>query len=129
MRLRLFVLASLLALPYLASQPVMADSVVTTVGVGASPSVIAVNPVTNKIYVAFTNSVVTGVRVINGLDNSFASNVLLGPGPISIARNLVNKISVDSVTNKIYVAVADGKNSGTSSSVAVINGLDNSTSY
>lgn len=43
-----------------------ATSATTSVPVGASPSAIAVNPVTNQVYVAGSNT----VTVINGATNS-----------------------------------------------------------
>src|SRR5437016_2377507 len=64
-----------------------------TVEVGASPVAVAVNPVTNKIYVANANG--SSVTVIDGATNTTAT-VAVGASPIAVA--------VNPVTNKIYVA-------------------------
>src|SRR5581483_2869060 len=81
-----------------------------TVSVGANPAGVAVNPVTNRIYVA--NHADGNVTVINGIDNT-TSTVVAGtaPGPIA----------VNSVTNRIYVVNMNTNN------VTVINGADSST--
>ena len=65
----------------------------TTVSVGTDPYAVAVNPVTNKIYVANNRS--NNVTVIDGATNS-TTTVSVGTGPVSVA--------VNPVTNKIYVA-------------------------
>ena len=70
---------------------------------------LAVNPGTNRIYLAnFNNTVVT---VVDGLTNSVITTVPTGTNPTAIAIN--------SVTNKIYVA-----NNG-SNNVTVIDGATN----
>ena len=69
----------------------------------------AVNPVTNKIYVANYSSNVT---VIDGATNS-TTTVGAGSNPIAVA--------VNPVTNKIYVA------NYSSNTVTVIDGATNST--
>ena len=76
------------------------------------PGVIAVNPVTNKIYVANN----TSVSVIYGATNSI-TNVPVGIEPDAIA--------VNPVTNKIYVANFHG--TWYWSTVTVIDGATNST--
>ncbi len=93
-----------------------------SVNVGLSPLAIAVNPVTNKIYVAnqcgdancHSNSTLT---VIDGATNNTAT-VNAGVIPWSVA--------VNSVTNKIYVVnhCQDCQSGGT---VTVIDGATNST--
>ncbi len=65
----------------------------TTVSAGTGPVSVAVNPVTNKIYVA--NSGSNNVTVIDGATNS-TTTVSAGTGPRAVA--------VNPVTNKIYVA-------------------------
>ncbi len=82
----------------------------TTISVGSNPDAIAVNPVTNKIYVANFNS--ANVSVINGADNSVAT-VPADNGPDAIA--------VNPATNRIYVA------DYYANEVTVINGLNNHT--
>ena len=70
----------------------------------------AVNPVTNKIYVANTDS--NNVTVIDGATNA-TTTVAAGAHPCAVA--------VNPVTNKIYVA-----NHG-SNNVTVIDGATNDT--
>jgi YVTN family beta-propeller protein len=82
------------------------------VSVGSQPWSVAVNPVTNKIYVAFHGA----VTVIDGATNTplpILSAVNAGSFPVSAA--------VNPVTNKIYVT------NGNSSSITVIDGASNST--
>jgi YVTN family beta-propeller protein len=87
-----------------------AQTVTTTVKAGTTPYSVAVNPVTNKIYVANSNG--NNVTVIDGADNS-TTTVNAGIDPSSVA--------VNPVTNKVYVANAN------SSNVTVIDGAANST--
>jgi len=70
-----------------------ADWVTTTVPAGNYPCAVAVNPVTNKIYVTNCNS--DDVTVIDGATND-TTTVPAGNGP--------NAVAVNPVTNKIYVA-------------------------
>ncbi|MCA2998606.1 MAG: choice-of-anchor D domain-containing protein [Rhodocyclaceae bacterium] len=81
-----------------------------TIAVGPLPSAIAVNPETNKIYVANYGS--NNVTVIDGATNTTA-NVTVGTNPSAIA--------VNPETNKIYVA------NYSSNSVTVIDGVTNNT--
>ena len=74
-------------------------------------SIIAVNPVTNKIYVANCGS--ASVTVIDGANNATTTVATVGTFPISLA--------VNPATNKIYVANYD------SSDVTVIDGVTNAT--
>ncbi len=80
----------------------------TVVPAGEAPSAVAVNPVTNKIYVANFNS--ANVTVIDGATNT-AETVDAGDGPRAVA--------VNPVTNKIYVANL------LSANVTVIDGATN----
>ena len=91
-------------------QFVKADTVSGTVPAGSGPNAVAVNPVTNKIYVANQGS--NNVTVIDGTNNS-TTTVAVGSTPVAVA--------VNSVTNKIYVANADSNN------ITVIDGGNNST--
>ena len=84
----------------------------TTVAVGTDPRSIAVNPVTNKIYVANVGS--DNVTVIDGTNNT-PTNITVGGAPRAIA--------VNPATNRIYVA----NNASGDNTVTVINGIDNST--
>jgi len=132
--------------------PAEAQYETSTVAAGYYLTGIAVNPVTNKIYVA--NLLASNVTVIDGATNT-TSTIATGPYPAAIAVNPVTNriyvggfqspnvtvidgataatstvaagsnpaaIAVNPVTNKIYVA-----NSG-SSSVTVIDGVTNTTS-
>ncbi len=81
----------------------------TTVPAGAGP--VAVNPVTNKIYVGNFNS--NNVTVIDGATNA-TTTVAAGSNPFALA--------VNPVTNKIYVA-----SSVNSNNVTVIDGATNTT--
>jgi YVTN family beta-propeller protein len=81
-----------------------------TVVAGTSPSAVAVNPVTNRIYIANWNS--ANVTVIDGATNATAT-VAAGANPSAVA--------VNPVTNKIYVA------NQSSASVTVIDGATNAT--
>jgi YVTN family beta-propeller protein len=87
-----------------------AQSVTATVAVGAVPRTAAVNPVTNKIYVANGNS--NSVAVIDGATNK--TTTVTDPTALSPFAAAVN-----SVTNKIYVP-----NFG-SNTVTVIDGATN----
>ncbi|MCL2659832.1 MAG: YncE family protein [Acidobacteriaceae bacterium] len=92
-----------------------AQSVVTTVPVGNLPGVVAVNTVTNKIYVANTGSSASPgntVSVIDGASNTVDTTITVGDSPQSI--------DINTVSNKIYVA-----NTG-DNTVSVIDGADNS---
>jgi len=93
---------------FLAAVSASAQTVTATVSAGTNPDAVAVNPVTNKIYVA--NSGSSNVTVIDGASNS-VSTVTTGSGPLAVA--------VNPVTNKIYVA--------TNSNVTVIDGATNTT--
>lgn len=98
-----------------------AQSLLTTVTVGNCPTAIAVNPATDKVYVASeiyvayegcSNVQVGYVTVIDGVTNNTLT-VSTGAGPAAIAIN--------SQTNKIYVANCTG------GSVTVIDGATNQT--
>ena len=70
-----------------------ADSVGATVAAETNPIAMAVNPVTNKIYVANFNS--SSVTAIDGTDNS-TDTVATGTYPRAVA--------VNPATNRIYIA-------------------------
>ena len=71
-------------------------SVIATIPVGTSPNAVAVNPTTNRIYVANTGDQPATVSVIDGATNSVIATVPVGASADGIA--------VNPVTNKIYVA-------------------------
>src|SRR5215510_11181072 len=81
------------------------DTMQGNLAVGPGPFAIAVNPVTNKIYVG--NDGGSTVTVIDGTNNSTAT-VTTGTSPAAIG--------VNTATNKIYVA------NTRSSNVTVIDG-------
>jgi len=81
-----------------------------TVTAGTSPYGVAVNPVTNKVYVANFGS--NNITVIDGATNN-TTTVAVGTNPYAVA--------VNPITNKIYTA-----NFG-SNDVTVIDGASNNT--
>ena len=95
----------------LAAVPAHGQAVIATVPAGMAPTAVAVNPVTNKIYVANGSS--NNVTVIDGATNS--TTTVTDPNAVypTIA------VAVNPVTNKIYVA--NGNN------VTVIDGATNAT--
>jgi YVTN family beta-propeller protein len=86
-----------------------AQTLVDGVAVQINPTAVAVNPVTNKIYVANTGS---GTVSVFDPNQHTVTNVTVGTSPVAVA--------VNPVTNKIYVANSASEN------VTVINGADNS---
>ncbi len=81
-----------------------------TVATGSQAISVAVNPVTNKIYIAnFGGNTVT---VLDGVSNA-TGTVVVGSGPVSVG--------VNAVTNKVYVSNLS------SNSVTVIDGVTNGT--
>ena len=80
------------------------------VGTGSQPFAVAVNPVTNKIYVA--NRGQNTVTVIDGATNT-TRTVIVGIQPVALA--------VNPVTNKVYVANSGSNFLPGSGSVTVIN--------
>jgi YVTN family beta-propeller protein len=83
-----------------------ATNAMTPVTVGANPCGVAVNPATNKIYVAASDA--NQVTVIDGATNA-TSSIPVGTNPCAVA--------VNPVTNKVYVANRSG-----SGSVTIIDG-------
>ena len=77
------------AMAWLSDREARMERFQSNIPAGGDPRAIAVNPVTNKIYVANFGS--ANVTVINGADNTTAT-VLAGNTPAAIA--------VDQVTNK-----------------------------
>ncbi len=73
------------------------DTVRTTIQGGKNPFALALNPVTNRIYVANdANGANATVDVINGSTDTIVASIRLGNTPSALA--------VNPVTNKIYVA-------------------------
>src|SRR5271154_2269259 len=96
----------------LSAQAAFAQSVTATLVVGSSPAAVAVNPVTDTIYVV--NSSGNSVSVINGATNSVIATVNTGSNPVALA--------VNPLSNMVYVV-----NNG-SSNITAINGATNATS-
>jgi YVTN family beta-propeller protein len=104
---RIFLVLFILALAA-ACLPSVAQTVIDTIQVGSRPANLAVNSVTNKIYVANQGGTVT---VIDGTTDA-TTTINTGGDSYGIALN--------ATTNKIYVANAGG-------TVTVIDGVTNST--
>jgi YVTN family beta-propeller protein len=83
--------------------------ILSNITVGVSPSSMAVNSLTYKVYIA--NSGSNNVSIIDGKTNKGITNVTVGDSPSSIA--------IDPKTNIVYVA---NKNSDT---ISMINGSSN----
>ena len=66
----------------------------TPVNVGSQPIALAINPVSDEIYVANYNG--NSVSVINGSSNAVGSPIAVGTSPTAVA--------VNPVTNDIFVA-------------------------
>jgi len=102
--------------------PAFAVKGTVSVNVGKYPSAVAVNPKTNKIYVANNKS--KNVTVIDGNTNK-TTTVAVGHEPVAVA--------VNQSTNKIYVlnqkgkAAPDAVNADGTGSVTVIDGATNKT--
>jgi YVTN family beta-propeller protein len=88
-----------------------AQTITATVAAGSVPNWMAVNPVTNKIYVANQNS--NDVTIIDGANNTSLS-VPAGTTPVSVA--------VNPLTNKVYVA-----NEGVSPNAGSVTIIDGAT--
>src|SRR5215208_5272649 len=77
---------------------------------GVFPINMDVNETTNRVYVVNRNS--NNVSVINGLTNTFITNVPVGASPFDVA--------VNQATNRVYVV-----NDGPAPAVTVIDGASN----
>jgi YVTN family beta-propeller protein len=93
-----------------ASLGARAQTVVATIDAGTHPQAVAVNPLTNKIYVANMNS--QDITVIDGT-SKMTTTLPGGSGPGAVA--------VNPRTNRIYVANRD------SNDITLIDGATNST--
>lgn len=101
----LFTVLGVVTLPGSHLNPV----VVNNISVGQSPQGVAVNRVTNLIYVA--NGDVDSVAVIDGTTESVIGTIDVGNQPVGVA--------VNAITNRIYVANYSGD------TMSVIDGLTN----
>ena len=97
----------------LTALPATSQTLLTTIATGSKPVALAMNPATNKLYVANQNS--NSVTVINEATYSTAT-IPVGALPTAIA--------VNPATNKIYVTNQNSNNvtviDGASSSTAVV---------
>lgn len=83
------------------SAQTLAQSVVTTIPLGESPSSIAVNPDTNRIYAACispTFSSPTTLKVVDGTTNSVTATI-----PLNSIFFPPSGIAVNPTTNRVYV--------------------------
>src|SRR5260370_33234665 len=78
--------ATVVAVLSLAPAPANGQTVTATVGVGTGPDAMAINPVTNKVYLANYNS--NNVTVIDGANNN-ATPPSSGATNTANARNAV----------------------------------------
>src|SRR5207253_1560647 len=102
--------ALLVLLSLLFMKPVLGQRVTATVAAGAASRAVALNPATNKIYVANANS--NNVTVIDGATNTTTT----------VTAGIATTVAVNPVTNKIYVV------NFTNNNVTVIDGVTNATS-
>ena len=104
-------------------------AVTATIPVGGSPEQIAINTVTNKIYVLNLNG--PTVTVIDGATNDY-STISLAPSAIGVTENVSVSMVVNPTTNKIYVGgVVIALNTTTysyTSQLLIIDGATNAVS-
>src|SRR6476469_8284927 len=87
-------LALALTLCLASAAPLWAQTVITTVPVGELPAGLAVDPITNRIYTADTNSDTSSI--VDGATNTLLDEVAAGNTPFSVA--------VNPITQRVYVA-------------------------
>ncbi|MHB8086460.1 MAG: YncE family protein [Dehalococcoidia bacterium] len=108
------------AISFALTIPVNATAVVATVHVGGWPSGVAVNPVTNRIYVV--NQLDHNVSVIEGATNTVIAVIPVGGAPMDVAVNpATNRIFVTNETDDT-VSVIDGVNNTVITSISVDSG-------
>ena len=98
------------------------NTFIKTITVGSSPSGVAVNSFTNRVYVA--NSGSNTVSVIDGASDVVIATVALGPGRMPI------ELAVNEATNRVYVtnfgdfslSVVDGATNTATGNVAMPGG-------
>lgn len=122
MRLELTILTFVMAMVLACVIDVRADAVIATVGVGIAPDAIAIDSVTNKIYVA--NSASNDVTIIDGATNLSSTTTLASAGQDPGA------IAVNPVTNMIYVVNLNDAsvtviNGSSAEAIATVSGLAN----
>ena len=107
--------AGALALAAAGVAPALAQTVGTTIAAGTSPYRIAINPVTNKLYV--TNEASNDMTVVDARTGT-TSTVAVGARPLWLG--------VNPETNKIYVAQFG--NNTAAPHLVVVNGATNAVS-
>lgn len=85
---------SILALTLFCISTVIAQSVVAHIPLGRTPTSLAVNPVTNRVYVASKSLLSSSLQVIDGSTNTISTTLSLTFQPEAIA--------VNPTTNRIY---------------------------
>ena len=93
------------------------DTVLTTLSIGGNPKDLAINPVTNRIYVL--DQTAGTVVVIDGATDSIIDTVTIPDYPFALA--------VNPVTNKIYVADENCGGTCGPAEVTVIDGATHTT--
>jgi DNA-binding beta-propeller fold protein YncE len=86
-------------------QNVFADTVIATIPVGTNPSVVAINPNTNRIYVE--NSGEGTMSVIDGTSNTVLTKIAISSTAMDINKN-TNMIYSISVYGPLDVSVING---------------------
>lgn len=112
--------SALLIVMLITARPLSAQHLTATIASGSAPSAIAINPATNKIYVANCGSGCTGgngngsIKVIDGATDTVTTIAdPHGINPVALA--------VNPKTNKVYVANAGSNN------ITIIDGATNLT--
>ena len=82
---RLAAVVCAIGLALAAAQPARAASLLTTVSVGNQPDDVAVNPVTNRVYVV--NEEGQTVTVIDGATNTAVTTIFVGYKPRFVASS------------------------------------------
>jgi YVTN family beta-propeller protein len=90
------------------------NEIIDTISVGKTPYGVAVNPLSNKIYV--TDIVTDTVTVIDGETNEISAKIPVGKKPTGLAIDIPDKKGEN---NRLYVANYD------SDSVSVIDTVTN----
>jgi YVTN family beta-propeller protein len=79
--------------------------VLANVTVGFQPHGIAVNPVTDLIYV--TNTASNSVSVIDGKTNKIIDTIMIGNRNLADDFEFTSHVAVNSKTNRVYVSNID----------------------
>ena len=108
--------AAVFGLALVCAPAARATNVVATIPVGSFPHGVAVNPVTNRVYVTNSGGQASGypgntVSVIDGATNTVLTTVTVGTGAFGVA--------VNPTTNRIYVS------NRSDDTVSVIDGVTN----